>query len=340
MKTLCALLPLLLLPLVPRTAQDDASDAPEPPAFLESLGPRLVDVTELDAPSAGARDRVAKAVGQDASLTEGARLFDARTRPARGARKPVRICRLPLPAESPAAAVLLAIDDEGRWSGGAVLDEGGAAVEEWKRFLSVVAFRPVPRLATARPRAHVEEVRKNSLIAKAAEERLPAALIEMLEAMQTQAAVMNVPTGPDGLPARELVVGMRDAYARAAELAVPLAPMLGEKAERFSELARESSEDAAAMLAALDSNDGEGDQEALRTAQRAVMQRCHSCHDLPGPDGEELKAAFPARRAELDIGDGYYIVGFDLRIAHADREAAQEIADGLRRAALLIDASR
>ena len=123
-------------------------------------------------------------------------------------------------------------------------------------------------------------------------------------------------------------------YAKVAELGPALKPILSESADEFVRLALESSEAAAALAVAAD----EGDATSGRAAQNRVMQNCSTCHDLalPGFDGP-LKKATAEARSKRGVGNGFYQIGHDMRIRHADRGRAQQVADALRRGALLLD---
>ena len=49
--------------------------------------------------------------------------------------------------------------DEHGFVSASVLDQEDAGLPLWEHFLSIVAFRPVPRLATSRPRGYLDEVK-------------------------------------------------------------------------------------------------------------------------------------------------------------------------------------
>jgi hypothetical protein len=130
---------------------------------------------------------------------------------------------------------------------------------------------------------------------------------------------------------------MERQYTRVAELAGPLQPLLGDQTARFTEIASDSAARCREVAAAMDA----GDQETAGSVAATITQNCRACHSLEGLAIEGLlKDASNETRATLGIGDGHFVVGYDLRIRHPDRKRPQAVADGIRTASLVLDAAR
>ena len=187
----------------------------------------------------------------------------------------------------------------------------------------------------AQPRSHLARLRAEAEANGDDDDALlTAGLLRLLEHMNQQASIFNLPRQSQTLSFAEGARMMSREYGKVAELAPALKPILSESADEFVRLALDSSAAAAALAVAAD----EEDATSGRAAQGRVMQNCASCHDLAltGLDGP-LKKATAEARSIRGVGNGFYQIGHDMRIRHPDRERAQLVADALRRGALLLD---
>ena len=230
---------------------------------------------------------------------------------------------------------LIALTAEHELFGAAVVDADLGHRTAWDHFLGLFEYADVPRLEGARPRAWLAERRTAAVAAPDdPESELVLALLDLQRFMNEQASVFNLPQ--DGSRALEDELDMmREQYTKVAELAPTLRPLFGDSVDEVKRLALDSADGATAMKAAV----ADGDQATARTIQQRVMGNCRNCHFLPGEAyAGRLADASAAARAKLEIGNGFYQIGHDVRIGHTDREAAQRVADALRIGALMIDA--
>ncbi len=321
----CCGLAVSCLPVTTVAAQADPG-APGVVAAAFEIG--LAEPRALELPETGV-EAVARAADVEVDVVERAKLFAA----THGERD-VRLARVEVPQSSPPAWAVIALGADRSFVAAAVVDAGGAVIDEWRHFMRGLKFHDVPRLEGAAPRSALAARRAAAEGGAGVDARLTVALLDMLQHMNAQAAVFNLPKNPDRDPGEESRM-MAAEFAAVAELAPGMAPVLGGAAERFVAIARDASASAAALADAADARD----RQAAREHQRAVMRSCKACHDLPAQGGQELRELSTRHRVRLGIGDGYYQVGHDLRIRHPDRQRAQRVADALRVGALLIDAA-
>lgn len=317
---------------IPRTSMSDESEE-EPPNFLAALSLELKDCRAVDLPESKGIEAVSKATDWSAKDLKQARLYRA----SRTSASDVFLARVPVSAPEKDSYAILVLDPDKAYVASVVVDSKGAVIEEWQHFMGIIEFGEVPRLEGARAWSEVEQARAEALEDDSEDARLMLALLDTLQFMNDQASVFNLP--PDMREHSEVGEAemMQESYAKLADLAPALEPLLGDSLAKFEQLAMSSADLAGELVEAVKAkNVGAG-----RGIQRKIMGSCKDCHNLPHPefDGGQ-KDAFKALREELDIGDGYYRVGHDLRIRHPDRKRMQLIADALRAGALLMDASK
>lgn len=216
-----------------------------------------------------------------------------------------------------ATQLLVGVGASGRFSGAAVVDEDYIDTGDYTKFLEQLRFKDPARIKGASPPSILSEEPDGAPADRAG-------LIQLMRAMQDQAAAFNLPRAE----ADAAIPGMAAAFERAAAPLELFAEILGDERELFEKNVTEAIDAAQAIEA----NREIRDMQAMRAAHQRLMVTCKACHF-------ELKDRFVARREELGIGDGFFQIGYDLRIAHSDREKAQEVADRLRAASLLIDVS-
>ncbi|QDU66157.1 hypothetical protein [Engelhardtia mirabilis] len=317
---LCSALPPLL---ALRPAEPDGADECE--RIGAALGLELVEFAPMEPASEARLAQVDRATGT--TSTGEVRLFRARLAPPADSTSLVIACQ-PLEGLAPAATAILALDQERAFAGAAVVDASTQPIEAWASFAANLRFARLPRLSDARPRTELATIRQRCEGDDSDDARLTVALLDLLACMHEQASVFNIPADTNPLTLKERAEMLADRYGRVAELATPVAALLDDGAARFVELALDS-RSTAAMVA-----DAGGLMD--RDARRALFGNCKACHELPLGD-ESLKRRFARERERLGIGDGYFQVGHDLRVSHADSEAAQRVADAMRRAALLLN---
>ena len=298
---------------------------------LESaLGVELLGAGRLDELGTNELQRLAAATDVDVEALAGVELWEALTEDDRL----LWIALRELPGAGQERAVVLALGEESAFGGAGVLGADEQPLDEWTHFLDSFRFYDVPRISGARPRAHLTQVRDRTREAQEEDERATFALLEVLGAMHRQAAPFNLPAASKTRAPAEEAEDMALAYEHVEELAGPLSPLLVAKTEDFARIAGDSAETARAMAAAWRAQDA----PAAEKLQRRLLANCRGCHQLDVPElGGELKDVLPGIRRERGIGDGFYQIGHDVRIRHADRERAQRVADGLREAALALD---
>jgi len=324
----------LLLPVAmpDEPLADEQGEEGEEIAYNLDLEPVALDAVE---PAQGARERVAAACGRSARELAGIVVFAGLVRSQAGEQE-VRMVRVPFRLGETTFAALLALHEHGGFATAAIVDDVGTPVPEWQKLLGNLRHYELPKLDGARPRSHLREVRATAEGSQDPEARLTLALLDVLGHMNEQASVFNIPAEMQTLAPDEACAMMSEQYAAVLELADDLTPLLGESTAEFRRLARESSESASAMAEATRA----GDQAAGEEAQTRVMANCNACHRMPLDDGRPLSEVFTEARSKRGIGDGYWQVGHDVRIHHADRPKLQRVVDALREAALLIDATR
>ena len=217
-----------------------------------------------------------------------------------------------------------------------MVDGNGKVIGEWQHFMEDLKWYDVPRLEGARPPSQLAKLRAEAEGEDDVQAALLVGLLALLQHMNRQASVFNLPRESQTLTVGEGARMMSEEYRKVAELAPALAPILGDSSGEFVRIARDSSDAASALAKAFDARD----QMSGRAAQQRVMGNCKSCHQLAlsGFDGG-LNETASQERKRLGIGDGFYQIGHDMRIRHPDRDRAQLVADALRRGALLVDAS-
>jgi len=252
-----------------------------------------------------------------------------------GVEQETRLASVPFELDGQPHHALFALNGDGVFLRAAVVNDAGQPLDEWRHTLKNFAFYELPRLDGAQPRSELGDARRQwSRRGKDPEAQLGLALLDVLKHMNDQASVFNLPPEGRALGPAESSEMASQSFTQLADLAEPLAPLLGQAADEFVRLATESSTAAANMAAAARAEDW----DAMGAAQRSMMGNCRSCHDLNLPELEGLvKGTFAAARESLGIGDGFYQVGHDLRITHHDRERMQIMADAMRCAALLAD---
>lgn len=294
-----------------------------------ALGIKLIEISPADPPDAKAIEKIAGVTGAKKGALEGGAYYWGLFQKS-GEELAVHLVRLPLTNLVPAVAVLMAIDENGAFAAAAVVNEDDEQVAGWENLVGNLRYSQVPELANARPRSELQRIRERSEKAKDADGRLTAALLDVLVHMHEQASVFNIPEGTNPLSSKEQALMMADQYDNIAVLSDSLSPLLGDKTETFAGVARES--------AAVAKGIAEGGGEMDRTAQRKLFANCRSCHDMQ-LEGGEAKKVFTQARERFGIGDGFYQMGHDIRVSHADRKAAQRVADTLRAAVLLLEAA-
>ncbi len=291
-----------------------------------ALGLTLEGFETLDLGSEEYLARVAAATDVGVDDLRSARLFLAHTTDG-----PVRIASVPIEGET--ATAQIAVDMGHGFVKATVAEPGDSPSAEWAHFLRNFEFYTVPRLERASPRSRLAELRAESVARDDEDGALIAGLLELLARMNEKASVFNLPREGRTMSPVEEADMMSRQYTAVAALAPALSPILGGFTEDFERIARDSSDLTASFARAMEA----GDPEAM-SYQRRIIQNCKACHEHWNADREEqLEATFTRTRSDLGIGDGFYEIGHDLRIAHHDRERAQRVADALRKGALLLD---
>ena len=242
----------------------------------------------------------------------------------------------PIDGEGDDATALVAVGKPMRWRAGAILDLDGDAMAEWSAFLRNMRFAPFPSLDDARPPSWLMDLRDQLQGDDDEQAHLTLALIRLQEHMNEQASVFNIPRRTNPLAPHEQFSMMREKYEETAGLSDALAPLLGDQADEFVRIAEDSAEAAAEMIEPATN----GDFKAFRETQARITANCKSCHFMEGHAATgHLNDAAKETRRRLGIGGGFWKVGYDLRISHADRERSQRVADALRLAVLMLDAA-
>jgi len=334
MKPLLTLLSATGLSLALATARPQLSEerGADAATFGAALGLEL-SALDLMLPFVdAARKEVAKATDCDSDSLAEARTWIARQALADGRSRELRLGRLPFEGRGDEGFVLLALDEERRFVAAAVLDQDGDAMPSWKHFLQAFGRSTTPRMNGARPRSHLARVREKARSDGNENGQLTLALFDFLGHMQAQARADELPPDPGRDPVAECRERSRS-LLQAASVTPGLATLLGSRATEFTRLAK----DAAAAAEALATACAAGDRDATLAGRERLRATCTGCHALEIPERGPVKPLFRSTRAELGIGDGYWVVGHDLPWRHADREQAQAVADRLRQLALLLD---
>jgi hypothetical protein len=330
MRTILVVAPVLFSTLfsnlteIPQIGDQDRTN------FEAALEIELENLRPLQLPGAEVLARIAEASDGGMNHLLAASLFAA----ADGG-DALRIARVPVGGTEDGSFAVIVLTQAMDFVRAAVVDGAGKVVAEWSHFMEDLQWYDVPRLEGAQPRSHLARLRAEAEANGDDEDALlTAGLLRLLEHMNQQASIFNLPRQSQTLSFAEGARMMSREYGKVAELAPALKPILRESADEFVRLARDSSAAAAALAVAAD----EGNATSGRAAQGRVMQNCSTCHDLAlteldGP----LKKATAEARGKRGVGDGFYQIGHDMRIRHADRERAQLVADALRRGALLLD---
>jgi len=307
------------VPSVPRETSEDLEDLAWD--LGSSLGLDFDSLARLEGPTSEVVARVAEI--SEASVGE----FDLFTATVEGRDEPsFHIARLPFDATGEGSALLVAVTTGGVIAAITVVDEDLIAVEEWAYFFASSMRRPAPRLADARAPSRIAMIEHD-----VAAEPVARGLIRLMREMQTQAGIYNLPSLRKREPTPEELEKVRDAYASIAELGEALEPVLGEQRGAFQDLALDSARIADEMIGMLRG----GNHEGLREVRARLTRNCKSCHGLAIGDGD-LKDASSERRAKLDLGDGDFVVGFDVRLRHDDLDLAQRVATRARQGLLLL----
>jgi hypothetical protein len=97
--------------------------------------------------------------------------------------------------------------------------------------------------------------------------------------------------------------------------------------DRFAQSTRASQKDVDAAIGAIKEKKW---TDAAAAVSRLANDQCNRCH-------ASLRSRFTDRRADLGIGNGYFVIGHELTApAEASREAAQGVATAVRRAVLIL----
>jgi hypothetical protein len=151
--------------------------------------------------------------------------------------------------------------------------------------------------------------------------------------MQRQAAAFNLPSVRNRPATAAELEASSELWREVATLRDDLALLLGNAGDRFVEIAAGSASLHERMAARARAGD-----PPERSLREQLFQHCTACHDLPLEDGSKLHDAAEERRLREGIGDGWFRVGYDLRLRHDDLERAQQAADRMWAAALLVSA--
>ena len=315
---------LLLVPMSMFAREGDRDARDDRERFAAALEIELIEIGPADAPDADGIARVTRATGEKESALAGGDYYWGLFGKS-GEEMAVHLVRKPVSNLGAAAAVIMALDENGAFAAAAVVNEKDEAIESWGNLAHNLRFAELPKLGDAKPRSELVRIRKRSATEKTEDGRLTLALLDVLVHMNEQASSFNIPDGTNPLSDEEQARMMSEQYTRVAELSEMLEPLLGDRAELFAEIGRESA------AIALDIAEGKGNQ-------RALFGNCRRCHDMELPGGT-VKEVFEKTRRGFGIGDGFYQIGHDVRISHADREAAQRVADAMRSSALLLQAA-
>lgn len=333
-------IPLAALLLVAASPfEEDALPGPDPDRLLSmelALGTEL-DLAAMAELSDEQRSRVIEATEFDVESIEDAALFAGHGR-FDGNQKRVRLALVPVPGDGEDAHILIALNEQMRYMAGAVLDIDGDPLNEWDRFVRNLEWAEQPTLEDARPRSWLERRRAGiSLDSEDEEQRLTAALLDLMSHMNEQASVFNIDPRSNPVAPHEQFEMVRDQYDAVARLGGALAPLLAGQQDEFVRLAEDSADAADSMVEPVE----KGDMSRFEEIQKRIQKNCHSCHELTDERFEGmLKDASAEKRDALGIGDGFWQVGHDLRISHIDRERMQRVADAFRLGVLMLDAAQ
>ncbi len=330
---------LALLLLGARVAATDVevAGARLKPALTE-LGPQ-----ELS-PNRGDLRRIARHSGADRAQLEQVQLYEGRTAESVS----MRVVTLPLGGDLEGVSIALAVDGEGQLVDGVLWGRPDVEEDEnrtWRRVIEQFAWAEVGsrRLEdvdlTFDPSSYWKDLSKDTSEGAGLTRILYETRVLMLNNSDFYQRI-DRGAARDEVPEKEWLESYLASFDRLGEIGAELTPYLGDSA------AAEFGESAAGLLqlvATMAEDAAAGrDEEAL--AGFAQMQgSCFRCHNIRGHDlGWDGPIVFPGielRLPDFGVRNDLFEVGMDVWAPPGEDAAAQEIANAVQAAMILVGSS-
>ena len=293
-------------------------------SYSQALDLSLTELKSQALPARGLLTRVAKVTGATLKQLQQARLYRAQADA-----ELVWLCEL----DSQSQRVLVCTDATGSLSRGVVLAADEQVSHEWMRLFAQFRQRPALILDEAKSHAEFEARRAQVERGTSAEDRLAAALLDQrYEMVEILGLFMRASGGLQaGQDVSSDLTQMGQQFEAYAQNAGPLAELLGDRADQYSDLAQQAAQGMRAASQA--SRAGESALPIIRELQTA----CGACHELQVAGAQAgLQEHAASVRADLGIGSGYYLLGFDLVQTSQAAQREQELANVVRSSLLLV----
>lgn len=234
--------------------------------------------------------------------------------------------------DTPAGAVDVAVSIlEGEDMIARVRVSGAGAAKIPQEFLRRFGGLEIDGEALLEPRSTLEAARAKAE-GKDADAAVLRALLSIRGSMCAFHPVHNAAT--ERLRKRERKSDEAEALARLFDDMSKAAPDLSFLREESRKRLREYSVAASGQAKAIADGLRAGDFAKAEKAKEAVGDSCNACHG-------QFRRPLRSERARRKIGDGYFVVGYDV-VAEpgADPKALQAVADGVRRASVLLSTAK